>query len=97
MSLDMIQVKEKSPAQTSRDTQTVTPLREQVRTALRNYFQQLNGHGTNNLHQMVMAEVERPLMESAMEYTGGNQSRAAEILGISRSTLRKKLALYDID
>ena len=97
MNMDLIQVKEEHPVQSNRDTQTVTPLREQVRTALKNYFQQLNGHGANNLHQMVMAEVERPLLESTMEYTGGNQSRAAEILGISRSTLRKKLALYGID
>ncbi|MFC1684475.1 DNA-binding transcriptional regulator Fis [Pseudomonadota bacterium] len=97
MTVDLIQVTEERPVQANRESQTVTPLREQVRTALRNYFQQLNGHGTNNLHQMVMAEVERPLLESAMEYTGGNQSRAAEILGISRSTLRKKLALYDIE
>lgn len=97
MSLDIIQVNKKSPSQSDKEAQTATPLREQVRAALRSYFQQLNGHGTSDLHQMVMAEVEKPLLETAMEYTGGNQSRAAEILGISRSTLRKKLALYDID
>jgi Fis family transcriptional regulator len=97
MSLDIIQVNKKSPSPNEREAQNITPLREQVRTALKSYFQQLNGHGTSNLHQMVMAEVERPLLETAMEYTGGNQSRAAEILGISRSTLRKKLALYGID
>ena len=46
---------------------------------------------------MVLAEVEPPLLETVMEYTKGNQTRAAEVLGISRSTLRKKLALYGLD
>ncbi len=51
----------------------------------------------NDLYQMVMQQVEQPLFESVMAYTGGNQSKAATLLGISRSTLRKKLALYEIE
>ena len=46
---------------------------------------------------MVMEQVEQPLFKSVMDYTGGNQSKAAALLGISRSTLRKKLAQYDIE
>ena len=75
----------------------VEPLRESVRAAMNNYFQHLNGYGTSDLYQMVLAEVEPPLLETVMEYTKGNQTRAAEVLGISRSTLRKKLALYGLD
>jgi Fis family transcriptional regulator len=45
---------------------------------------------------MVLAEVERPLLACVLEKVGGNQSRAAQVLGISRSTLRKKLAHYHI-
>ena len=45
----------------------------------------------------MLAEVERPLLESVMTHARGNQSHAAEYLGISRSTLRKKLKLYQID
>jgi Fis family transcriptional regulator len=41
-----------------------------------------------------MAEVELPLIEATMEYTGGNQSRAAKILGLNRGTFRKKLFHY---
>ncbi len=67
-----------------------------VRDALGSYFTRLNGHGTSDLHQLVMEEVERPLFETVMEHTGGNQTRAAALLGISRSTLRKKLAYYKL-
>jgi Fis family transcriptional regulator len=43
-----------------------------------------------------MGEVERPLFKTVLEYVGGNQSRAAEILGINRGTLRKKLRDYKL-
>lgn len=73
------------------------PLRECVRDALNTYFQQLDGHSVSSLYQMVIAEVEQPLMETVMRHAEGNQTRAAAILGISRSTLRKKLAIYGLD
>ncbi len=73
------------------------PLRECVRDALESYFTQLDGHATANLYQMVLAEVEQPLLQSVMQHCQGNQTRAAQILGISRSTLRKKLSRYLLD
>ena len=73
------------------------PLRECVKDALVSYFQQLDGHSTSSLYQMVIAEVEQPLIETVMQHAQGNQTRCAEILGISRSTLRKKLAIYGLD
>ncbi|TNG00865.1 MAG: DNA-binding transcriptional regulator Fis [Gammaproteobacteria bacterium] len=73
------------------------PLGTAVRTALDLYFKNLNGHKTGNIYQMVMAEVEKPLLESVMGNVKNNQSKAAQILGISRSTLRKKLKQYDLD
>ncbi len=82
------------PAQ---NTTTVAPLHDQVRATMKNYFQHLNGYSASGLYQMVLSEVEPPLLETVMDYAGGNQTRAAEILGISRSTLRKKLALYELD
>ncbi|VAX06126.1 DNA-binding protein Fis [hydrothermal vent metagenome] len=75
----------------------VIPLRDQVRGAMQNYFQHLDGFSSANLYQMVLSEVEPPLLETVLEYTRGNQSRAAILLGISRSTLRKKLAIYGLD
>jgi len=72
------------------------PLRDCVQDAMRHYFRQLGNHPVNNLYQMVIAEVEAPLLRVVMDYTEGNQTRAAGVLGMSRSTLRKKLALYDL-
>jgi len=72
-------------------------LREAVHDALTSYFDQLDGTPPSDLHQLVMQQVEQPLFETVMSYTGGNQSKAAMLLGISRSTLRKKLAQYEIE
>lgn len=72
------------------------PLKECVENALQNYFQQLNGTPTANLYSMLMTEVEVPLLRATLEHTHGNQCRAAEILGINRGTLRKKLKQYGL-
>ena len=72
------------------------PLRECVSNAIGNYFDALGDHPTSGLYQMVLAEVEAPLLEVVMRRTGNNQSRAAELLGINRTTLRKKLRTYNI-
>ncbi|MES9957066.1 MAG: DNA-binding transcriptional regulator Fis [Sedimenticola sp.] len=73
------------------------PLRECVRDAMTSYFKQLDGHTASDLYQMVISEVEKPLLETVMLHTEGNQTKAASALGISRSTLRKKLAHYGLD
>ena len=67
------------------------PLRDVTREALQTYFQNLNGHKPGELYDLVLREIEQPLFMAVMDYTGGNQSRAADILGINRGTLRKKL------
>jgi len=73
------------------------PFRSHVKTLMKDYFNDLNGHKAANLYQMVLDEVEYPLLESVLQHTGGNQTKAAEILGINRSTLRKKLSLHGLD
>ena len=70
------------------------PLRECVRNAMRYYLLRLDGHEVNDLHEMVLREVECPLIETVLHHTDGNQTQAARMLGISRSTLRKKMARY---
>ena len=60
------------------------------------YLEDLNGQEPKNLHSFFMTEVERPFLEVVMKFTEGNQSRAADILGINRNTLRKKLLQYKI-
>ncbi|HCT42056.1 MAG: DNA-binding transcriptional regulator Fis [Moraxellaceae bacterium] len=66
-------------------------LRDHVEYAMRNYFANLNGEQVTNVYDMVLAEIEGPLLEVVLEYTRGNQTRASEILGLNRGTLRKKL------
>lgn len=72
------------------------PLRACVRQAVENYFAQLDGHTTSGLYQMVIREVEGPLLEAVMRHTRGNQSKAAAVLGLNRGTLRKKLKRYSL-
>lgn len=78
-----------------RENQT-QPLRECAEAALRRYFKDLDGHVPGNLYTLVVNEVEEPLLRAVLEFTRGNQSRAAEILGINRSTLRKKLRAHGL-
>ncbi|MDP6531550.1 MAG: DNA-binding transcriptional regulator Fis [Arenicellales bacterium] len=70
------------------------PLNQSVRRALERYFAELDGEEARDLYPLVVAEVERPLLEVVMREAGGNQSRAARMLGLNRNTLRKKLARY---
>ena len=70
---------------------TNKPLRDSVKQALRNYLSQLDGQDVNDLYELVLAEVEHPMLDMIMQYTRGNQTRAANMLGINRGTLRKKL------
>jgi Fis family transcriptional regulator len=72
------------------------PLRECVRGALKRYFEQMDGHHINGVYQMVLSEVEPPILQTVLDSCGGNQTRAAQMLGMSRSTLRKKLAQYGL-
>ena|SRR5215471_17406415 len=72
------------------------PLRTLTQQALDSYFAALNGHAPGHLYELVLREVEEPLFRSVLGYASGNQSRAADILGITRGTLRKKLKDYGI-
>lgn len=72
------------------------PLRQHTEEALNQYFKTLNGDRPGDLYGLVLGEVEEPLFRAVMEYTQGNQSQAAGILGINRGTLRKKLKTYSL-
>lgn len=75
---------------------TPIPLSTHVKKTVEHYFEQLNGHDTSGLHAMVISEVEKPLIEVALHYCGQNQTKASKVLGLSRSTLRKKLDQYGL-
>ena len=66
-------------------------LRGAVEKALHNYFAHLEGADVTDVYNLVLTEVEAPLLETVMALVGGNQTRAAAILGLNRGTLRKKL------
>ncbi|HMM84275.1 Fis family transcriptional regulator [Azohydromonas sp.] len=68
-----------------------TPLETCVRDTLEQYFKDLRGTEPHSMHEMVMHAVERPLLDVVMQHAEGNQSKAAEWLGINRNTLRRKL------
>jgi len=72
------------------------PLRKHTEDALNHYFKSLNGDRPGDLYEFVLSEVEEPLFRAVMDYTHGNQSQAAGILGINRGTLRKKLKTYSL-
>ncbi|KPK11253.1 MAG: Fis family transcriptional regulator [Acidithiobacillales bacterium SG8_45] len=68
-----------------------------VKRSMERYFKDLNGHKAGDLYSMVIGEVEKPLLEVVMKHAASNQCRAAELLGINRNTLRKKLKLHKLD
>jgi len=73
------------------------PLSKCVEDALRVYLRTTAGHEVSDLHRLVTEEVERPLFAIVLDHVDGNLSRAAKILGLTRSTLRKRLVAYGID
>ncbi|MBK1687733.1 Fis family transcriptional regulator [Rubrivivax gelatinosus] len=64
---------------------------ECVRATLEQYFKDLKGTEPHDIHAMVLAAVEKPMLDVVMQHAAGNQSKAAEWLGINRNTLRRKL------
>jgi Fis family transcriptional regulator len=80
----------------ARPSSRTIPLRTMTTEALDAYFATLNGHKPGQLYDLVMREVEEPLFKAVLDYAQGNQSRAADILGINRGTLRKKLKEYGL-
>jgi len=64
--------------------------------ALDNYFTSLNGHKPAHMYDLVMREVEEPLFKSVLDYSQGNQVRAADILGINRGTAKEEAELYGL-
>ena len=62
-----------------------------VRETLEQYFKDLRGAEPHSLHEMLMAAVEKPLLDVVLQHADGNQSKAADWLGLNRNTLRRKL------
>jgi Fis family transcriptional regulator len=71
-------------------------LRSSVESTMENYFHHLDGQSVTDVYDMVLQEVEAPLLEIVMKNTRQNQTKAAELLGLNRGTLRKKLKRYSL-
>ena len=67
-----------------------------VRNAVQEYFKHLDGEKPGTIYDMVLASVEKPLIETVLQHAEGNQTHASELLGINRNTLRKKMQIYKI-
>jgi len=87
---------EAAEAQSLNQSVTEETLRDCVSRVLNNYFENLEGQETVDLYELVISEVEAPLMEAVMRETRNNQSKAATMLGLNRGTLRKKLKTYGL-
>lgn len=78
--------------------QTIThkPLCEHVFNSVSNFLSNPANADTTDLYEIVMNEVERPLLNRVMQFTHGNQSKAAKVMGINRSTLRRMLKKHGL-
>ncbi|MGB2287204.1 MAG: DNA-binding transcriptional regulator Fis [Porticoccaceae bacterium] len=85
-----------NPSSAPNENYSNQSLRYSVAEAMQRYFSDLDGQDTQDLYNLVMAEVEPPLLQAAMNYTKQNQSKTAELLGLNRGTLRKKLKQYNL-
>jgi Fis family transcriptional regulator len=71
-------------------------IQDVVRQSMEVYFKDLRGTEPDNLHEMLVEVVEKPLLEIVMRQADGNQSKAAMWLGLNRNTLRKKLLAHKL-
>ena len=71
-------------------------LRSSVEICLQLYLSKLDGDQPSDIYRMVVSETEQALLKTIMQYSEGNQSKAAEYLGITRGTLRKKLKEHQL-
>jgi Fis family transcriptional regulator, factor for inversion stimulation protein len=77
------------------DLETIT-LKQVVKDTLRNYFSNIGSEQPVDFYNILLEEIERPLLEVLINHTHYNQVKMAQILGISRGTLRKKLKQYGL-
>jgi len=88
-----VKLEEKYPTISDERSETIASC---VRENVSKYLDELDGEDIQGLYELVLTQVERPLIEIAMERCMHNQSKASKLLGINRNTLRKKLICYQI-
>ncbi|MBT8125872.1 MAG: DNA-binding transcriptional regulator Fis [Gammaproteobacteria bacterium] len=78
------------------NSEGISQLYNAVKHSIRRYLYELDGTQPHDMYDLVLKQVEQPLLEAILEHTKGNQSKAAEYLGLNRGTLRKKLRAYNL-
>ena len=68
-----------------------------VESALNIYFEDMDGHDPKDLYELILSQTEKPLLEVVLKQTQGNITKSAEMLGINRATLHKKLKKYGLE
>ncbi len=76
--------------------QTSSEIADSIRKSLERYFKDLDGERPRAIYDMVLKNVEKPMLEAVLNKAEGNQTYAAEMLGINRNTLRKKMQQHKI-
>jgi len=95
MSVENIHAMDEHMAGTDEE-QGNSQLYKAVKHSIRRYLYELDGGQPHDMYNLVLKQVEQPLLEAILEHTKGNQSKAAEVLGLNRGTLRKKLRTYNL-
>ena len=78
------------------DRKKAASLSEQVTVTLEAYFNTLEDQQASDVYEMVLQQIEKPLIEFVLQQTDSNQTQAATVLGINRNTLKKKMQKYDL-
>ena len=84
------------PVMQKTQRQVKTFLEKWLDKSIRQYVGAMDKTNNGHLHELIMGGIEKPLVEIVLKETNGNQTKAANILGINRNTLRKKIAEYNI-
>jgi len=87
----------KKAPQKKRNKKTEHSIYHCVESALELYFDDMDGHDPANVYELVLSQAEKPMLEVVLKQTQGNITKSAEILGINRATLRKKLMKYGLE
>lgn len=84
-------------SQTAKPPQQTVTLSTHIELVVRQYFRNLGNETPSGLYDIMLQQLEKPLLKVVLEQTRGNQSKTAEILGLNRGTLRKKLKTHGLD
>jgi Fis family transcriptional regulator len=93
----MAKIGGKKRSQKQRKERRAESISHCVENALNLYFEDMDGHDPSDLYELILTQIEKPMLGVVLKQTQDNITRSAEILGINRATLRKKLKKYALE